>query len=138
MDRWPLRWRFKELVTEYREANGLSKAEMAQALGLAESTLRNYLYNRQLVPSLGLLQRAAKLFGVSVTEFVDDPVIAPEGIPKKAFLAVNERDRAILREVHGDLLTMEGPEKQAVLAIWRAGVKAIKAREPKPRPPKAR
>lgn len=136
MDRWPLRWRFKELVSDHREAKGLSKAEMAQSLGLAESTLRNYLYNRQLVPSLGLLQRAAKLFGVSVTEFVDDPGITGEGIPKRALLELNERDRAILREVCGDLLTLEAPEKQAVLAIWRAGVKAIRARGTKSPPSK--
>lgn len=73
MDRWPQRLRFKALVSEFRTSHRLKRKDVADALGLAEPTLHNYLYNKKLTPSIDVIQRAARLFGVSITELVDDP-----------------------------------------------------------------
>jgi len=125
MDRWPQRTRFKELVAHYRQARKVTRAVVAQALGIAESTLHNYLYNRSMAPSAAVLQRAAKLFGVSVTELLDDPGMALRGLKAKDLSGLGELDRAILREVARDLGRLKEPQKQTALDLWRAGVRAV-------------
>lgn len=73
MEIWPQRSAFRAKVTEYRTTQKITLAKVAELVGLEESTLKDYLYKRHIKPSLEVLQKAAALFGCSVTEFLDDP-----------------------------------------------------------------
>lgn len=125
MDRWPQRLRFKALVSEFRASHKLKRKDVAEALGLAEPTLHNYLYNRRLSPSIDVIQRASRLFGVSITELVDDPGTGMAGIEASEFGMATEADRTITLEVFRDLLTLRPEQKQAAFEMWKATLKAI-------------
>lgn len=60
-------------MDELQERTGKKHVEIAQDFGTSLATFRGWLYNKTKRPSLDTLQRAASLFGVSVTEFIDDP-----------------------------------------------------------------
>lgn len=128
MDRWPQRLRFKALVSEYRAAHRLRRQEVAKALGIAEPTLHNYLYNKKLVPSIDVIQRAAKLLGVSITEFVDDPAMGIAGIEANEFARATEADRTLIQEMFRDLLTLPPEQKQAAFELWKAVLKTLATR----------
>lgn len=70
---WPQRPQFVEHVKAYRLREKVKLADIAKSLGLEESTLKDYLYREDTRASLEVLQKASKLFRVSVTEFIDDP-----------------------------------------------------------------
>lgn len=70
---WPQKNRFRVLLALYQMKNGKSQEKVASELGVSLGYLRNILYRSDKRPSLELLQRACALFGVSVTDFVDDP-----------------------------------------------------------------
>jgi len=133
MDRWPQRTRFKALVTTYRANHGLTRKEVAVALGLAEPTLHNYLYNRRLTPSIDVIQRAARLFGVSITEMVDDPGSPTGGLAPELFAKATAEDRSMIQEVFRDLIGLEASQKRAAFDLWKAGLKALSSMGPKKR-----
>ena len=127
MDRWAQRRRFRELVQAYRAKHGLRRPEMAETLGLAESTLHNYLYNQASVPGLPALQRAAALFRVPLGQLLDDPASPPAGISQLDWIHASELDRVLLAELFRDLRGLDAPRKEAAMQIWRAGLNAISA-----------
>lgn len=63
---------FKKRLKEYQKATGKRQAQVAEDLGTTYGTLRFWLAGVR-PPGFPNLQRAAILFGCSVTEFIDDP-----------------------------------------------------------------
>jgi len=63
-----------------------------------------YLYRKSGKPSIEKLQRAASLFGCSVTEFVDDPGAEIEGLVPGQGLSETKRlvAKLILKELMPD------------------------------------
>ncbi len=133
MDRWAQRRRFRELVQAYRAKHGLRRPEMAETLGVAESTLHNYLYNQASVPGLPALQRAAALFKVPLGQLVDDPASPPAGLSQSDWIRASEVDRVLLAELFRDLRALDAPRKEAAMQIWRASLSAISGLCPKAR-----
>ena len=73
-DVWPQRLRFRVLLALYQERTHKTQEQAASDLGVSLGHLRNLLYRPGRRPSLDFIQRASGLFGVVLTEFVDDPV----------------------------------------------------------------
>lgn len=78
-ERWPQRTVFRTRIEAFKEQMGAETGrkillrDVAQMLGLKESTLYGYMYAPDTMPSLQVLQRASALFGCTVIEFIDDP-----------------------------------------------------------------
>jgi transcriptional regulator with XRE-family HTH domain len=98
---------------------------VAEALGTSTGTLRGWLYNRKRKPSLETLQKAAALFGCSITEFLDDPGAPPPGAAADA----SEFDRFMLRVMGSDLEALTDEQKVAAFEAWKATMKAFRARQ---------
>ena len=79
MTQWPQRAQFKESAKAYKNERGVNSVGLAEDLGTTVGTLNAYLYRKDTRPSLEFLQNAARLFGSSVTLFIDDPGGLPEG-----------------------------------------------------------
>ena len=123
-DVWPYREAFRKVVADYQRRTGKKQLEVAAELGTTLGTLRGWLYSRVKKPSLDVLQRASALFGVSVTEFLDDPtpgdmVSAPP---------LGERARFMRRVMGSDLGAMSETEREAAFQAWKAIVEAFRAR----------
>jgi len=129
MDIWPQRERFKEKIKAYHEATGQSHEQMADAMGVARSSLRFWLYQRKRRPSFEVLKRAAAVLGCSVTEFVDDPgsVQAP-GVDQDAWSGASERDRHIIQTVFADLTAADftDEDKGMLFAAWKSEVAKLR------------
>jgi transcriptional regulator with XRE-family HTH domain len=80
MDTWPKRAAFSAHIKAYQEKTGKTQAEVAADLGMALASLRQLLYQKARQASLETCQKAATLFGCSVTEFIDDPGSKPGGV----------------------------------------------------------
>jgi transcriptional regulator with XRE-family HTH domain len=63
---------FKKQLKDYRTRTGKTQVQAAEALETTFSTLKFWLSGNRS-PHIESLQRAATLFGCSVTEFIDDP-----------------------------------------------------------------
>jgi len=75
---------FKQRIFELRTATGWSQVELAKRLGVAKQTVSNW-ENDNIQPSIEMLVRLAKLFGVS-TDYIlgleEIPRISVEGLPE--------------------------------------------------------
>lgn len=78
-DRWIQRPRFRDLVDAYKDSMGCTAKDVAFALELTPGTLNQYLYGKNSRPSEDAMRRASKLFGVSITELLDDPGVVLAG-----------------------------------------------------------
>lgn len=84
-DVWPQRAEFRKYMKGYQAAMlaqhhlKVTHKQIAKSLGISEGHLRNVLYRPTYTLSVDALQRAARLFGCSITEFIDDPNIKPAG-----------------------------------------------------------
>lgn len=124
MDIWPQRERFKDAVKTYRLANGLRLKDVAGQIGLEESTLKDYLYRKDVRPSLDVLQKSAATFGITIMEFLDEPVPGDMStVP-----ALGERARFMKRVMGSDLGAMSETEREAAFQAWKAIVEAFRAR----------
>ena len=72
-DVWPQRQRFRVLLALYQTNTRKNQQQAAEDLGVSLGHLRNLLYRPGRRPSLEVIQRACGLFGVPVTDFVDNP-----------------------------------------------------------------
>jgi transcriptional regulator with XRE-family HTH domain len=130
MDAWPQREIFRACLKAYQENSGKSQEDVAGELGVARSSLRFWLYQQKRKPSFEVLKRAAKLFGCSVTEFVDDPAGAARvpGVAQDAWAALSERDKvigiAVFHDITADDLTEE--DKDMLFAAWKEEVAKLK------------
>jgi transcriptional regulator with XRE-family HTH domain len=125
MDMWPQRDRFKEIVRGYQKATGLSQEEVADAMGVARSSLRFWMYQRRRRPSFDVLKSAAAVLGCSVMEFVDDPGQARvPGVERDAWAGSSERDRVIAQAMFSDITSEDLTEedKDMLYAAWREEV----------------
>ena len=74
----------KERICELRTAVGWSQVELAKRLGVTKQTVSNW-ENDNIQPSIEMLIRLAKLFGVStdyMLELEEIPRISVEGLPE--------------------------------------------------------
>lgn len=115
MERWPQRKLFRDQVNAFRKANGLSRPEVAQRLGIDDGSLHSLMYDKSRGYSLDLLKRAAALFGCSLHEWIDDPGGAP---PEMA--EASELDRFMARTMGSDISKMTPEQKMAAFEAWKA------------------
>ncbi|MCL1908887.1 MAG: helix-turn-helix transcriptional regulator [Holophagaceae bacterium] len=90
-------------------------------LGINLFTYRNYLYGSKK-PGIKTLKAAARLFGCSITEFVDNPGAPPPGIDGELWSMVSERDRVLGTAILEDLYAISNEEKDAYLDLCKQGV----------------
>jgi len=122
MDMWPQREKFKETVKAFQKATGLSQEEVADAMGVARSSLRFWMYQRRRRPSFEVLKAAAGALGCSVMEFVDDPGgPAPPGVDQAAWTGASERDRVIAQSMFSDITSedLSEEDKDLLYAAWK-------------------
>jgi len=128
MEIWPQREKFKSLVNAYRKKHGIDRATMAECLGVKESHLHGLLYDKRVRPSLDVVQKAAEVFEVSITELIDDPGGAPPGMDPDKWAEASNRDRVLASAMLEDLMTIPEEEKDAYYKLWKQGVLIGRAR----------
>jgi DNA-binding transcriptional regulator YiaG len=64
---------FIEETKNFRERTGTSQTEVAKMLGVTLATIRNWLYGSK-IPGFHSIQRAARLYGISVLKLLDEEV----------------------------------------------------------------
>lgn len=133
MDVWPQRTLFRKRLKEYLDAHGWTQDRAAAALGVELIHLRNCLYRKEKRLGIEPLQRAAALFGCSITEFIDDPAATVEGIPKEGLTRLSEAKRAVMFMMFQNLQHEDVSDEQALqyLKIIEAAVAAGKIRKPR-------
>ena len=114
---WPQRPRFIELVKAKVKA-GASMAEIAHALGMAESTLRGYMEQWSRPPKKKALELAAVYFSVDLAE-----LLGPE-IPE-ADMELRHA-RAMMRDSLGADKAASTPDEDA-LKFYRLAKSVIAA-----------
>lgn len=120
MDRWPQRELFKIRLKGWRDRQGISMVQAAEALGVTYDTLRQYLYRADTKPSLAFIQRAVTVTGGSVSDYIDDPGNAPEGTEDS-----DEMTRFMARAMGSDLAKLTPEQKQAAFEVWRATIRGF-------------
>lgn len=128
MDVWPQRTRFKNLILSYRTAHAIDRASMAEMLGIKESHLHGLLYDRRVRPGLEVVQRAAEVFEISITELVDDPGSAPPGVDPKKWGELTEKKRVLASAMLEDLAAIPDGEEDVYYALWKQGQDIGRAR----------
>lgn len=128
MNIWPQRERFKSLVLAYRHEHQIDRATMASMLNIKESHLHGLLYDKRVRPSLEVVQRAAEVFEVSITELVDDPGQAPPGVESNQWINISERDRVIASAMFSDITAkdLSEQEKDELYLAWRETVDRVR------------
>lgn len=101
---------------------------MAECLGVKESHLHGLLYDKRVRPSLDVVQKAAEVFEVSITELIDDPGGAPPGMDPDKWAEASNRDRVLASAMLEDLMTIPEEEKDAYYKLWKQGVLIGRAR----------
>jgi len=125
MDIWPQRDKFKEMVKAHIKATGQNQEQFADALGVARSSLRFWMYQRKRRPSFEVLKNAAAVLGCSVTEFVDDPGRAQvPGVGQETWAGASERDRLISQAMFADISAddLSEEDKDMLYAAWKEEV----------------
>jgi transcriptional regulator with XRE-family HTH domain len=118
---WPQYQRFRQFAKDYQTKSGETQGVISGKLGINPFTYRNYLYGSKK-PGIKTLKAAARLFGCSITEFIDDPGISPPGIDKEPWASASEWDRALGRAILEDLKSIQDDEKDAYYDLWKQGV----------------
>lgn len=132
MDIWPQRSQFRAYVKQYRQANRCKLEDVAAGIGLKDSSLKDYLYRKDVKPSIEVLQNASRLFGCSLTEFVDDPAGALSGVATSEEMAkLTEAKRLVAKMLFHDLSGDALSDEQA-MAYYRAWEGMISAGRLKP------
>lgn len=81
----------RQRIFEQRTSMGWSQVELAKRLGVAKQTVSNW-ENDNIQPSIEMLVRLAKLFGVSTDYMLgleEIPRISVEGLPKDVIAHVS-------------------------------------------------
>ena len=128
MDIWSHRDQFKVAVKQHRETAGLKIAQVAESIGIKEQTLKDYLYRKDVKPSLEVLQKAATVFRCSVTEFLDDPGAVPAEVDPNEWSETTERDRVLATAMLADLRSIPEAEKDIYYQLWKQGIAIGRAR----------
>ena len=85
---WPFT-RMKQLMREKaaRDGKRITYSDIAQATGLAWSTVERYANNRVRRPDLEVVAKLCDYFGVSLSEFVLGEGDSPEVVPGRVITA---------------------------------------------------
>lgn len=97
---WPQQERFRDLVNAHRLETGCSREEVADALGVSDSSLKSLMYDRSRRPGLDLLTAASALFSVPLAELWDDPGAQSAG---QDLSGMSEQRRFVARLMLEDL-----------------------------------
>lgn len=125
-DIWPQRVIFRKRLREYQLASGWTQEQVAEVLGVELSHLRNSIYRSEKKLGLEPLQRAAGLFGCSVTEFLDDPGgTPPAGVQAADFAAMSEEDRLLVRMMVEDLSRIDPGKRRSAFDAWNSLMRTI-------------
>jgi transcriptional regulator with XRE-family HTH domain len=128
MDDWAHRENFKTHLTRYRKERGITLDQVALELGLTRNSLMGYLYKKDGArPGLDKLQKAAALFGCSVTEFLDDPGAPVPGVAPQGYGEASEEERVMLRAIAADLAGLTPDTRRAAFEAWSAIVRGFQA-----------
>jgi len=127
LDMWPQRSELKALVKAYRTEHDISRKNMADRLGIAESQLHNLMYDKRVRPSLDFVQRAAELFNVSITALIDDPGSTPIPGTEARWSEVSERDRLMAAAMFSDLTAdnLSESEKDEIFRAYKEAKERI-------------
>ena len=112
---------FRDHLKKYQEATGKTQALVAVDLGTTYGTLRFWLSGTR-PPKVENLQKAAFLFGCSVTEFLEDPGNVPAGLDPNNWAEASERTRVLASAMFEDLKSMPEDEQEAYYQLWKQGV----------------
>lgn len=91
-------------MKEYQAKTGKTQTQAADDLGLSLSSLRQILYQKTRRASFDTCQKAASVFGCSVTEFIDDPGAPPPGVDAERWAKATERDRVLASAMFEELV----------------------------------
>jgi transcriptional regulator with XRE-family HTH domain len=122
MDVWPQREQFRLRFDAWKKARQLTTAEASGTLQVTEGTLKALLYRKTYKPGLEILQRAAAVFGCSVSEFIDDPGASAGGVD---VAELRPEDRAFMRAIGSDLTKLTPQQVENAKAAWKAIVKGM-------------
>jgi len=124
MGNWPKKDAFSNQAKSYQVKTGKTQAQVADDLGVSLPTFRNYLYGSK-TPGLATIQKAAVLFGCSITEFVDDPgAEAPTG-PSEQKTELDQA-REFIVDAMGSGITSRLTDDQ-ILSAYRVALKTAAA-----------
>ena len=118
---WSQYQKFRQFAKDYQAKSGEGQRTISEKLGINLFTYRNYLYGSKK-PGIKTLKAAAKLFGCSITEFIDDPGAPPPGIDRNSWAVVSERDRVLSAAILEDIRSVTNEEKDAYYDLWKQGV----------------
>jgi transcriptional regulator with XRE-family HTH domain len=102
-DTWPQRENFKRALEKYQAETGKKQAEVAEDLKMSLHGLRQILYQKGRRCSFETAQKASALFGISITEFLDNPGAPPPGMDQEKWALIRERDRVIASAMFADI-----------------------------------
>ena len=120
---WPQVDSFHQALKAYQERTGLTQSQVAKELGTSYGTLRFWLSGTR-APKLENMIKAATLFGVPVTDFMDAPVAGD-----MTAAVLDERGRFMRRVMGSDLAALTETEREAAFQVWKATVAGFQARK---------
>ena len=133
MRAWPQQEKFRDLVRAYRKEHELSPEGFASLIDMAPGSLHSMLYDKGHKPGLPVVQRAAGVLGISITELVDDknaPILGQD------VSNLSEHDRVLAHMMFHDFTTADDlttEDRKALVDAYnlnRAALRALKARKP--------
>ena len=113
---------FHQALKAYQEKTGKTQAQVAGDMGTSYGTLRFWLSGTRS-PKLDNLIRAAELFDVPVTNFMDAPIPG-----EMRSVVLDERGRFMKRVMGSDLAELPENEREAAFQAWKAIVAGFRAR----------
>ena len=111
---WPPRELFKADARAHRERTGLNLKEQAEAMGFTSLAWNQYLYGKTQRPSIDALERAALLFGVSVTRWLSDPHGRIPGLGTDDLASLSAAKQATMQMVFQAFSVQEITDAQAM------------------------
>lgn len=113
---------FKKELKNYQARTSSTRVQAAKALETTPGNLKFWLSGVRS-PKRENLQKAAALFGCSVTKFMDDPGADIPGATTDS----SEVDRYMLEVMGTEMSRLSEPQKQAAFDAWRAIVRGFES-----------
>ena len=117
MNGWPQREMFKREIEAYRDKTGMHYDELAGLLNVTPDTLKSYVYRKSAPrPGIAFLLRASEIFGISITELIDDPGKGTANSRESYLSLIEKRERMIKQLLgivwDGDPDSLDGKESE--------------------------
>lgn len=89
-------------IDDLRLRNGLSKAALAKKIDVAPLTISNW-YKMDTMPSLIILDRICKIFGITIEQFFSDTELLSKNNLEDIFLynwrLLNEKEKMVIDDI---------------------------------------